>query len=198
MLKIGLTGGIGSGKTTIAKIFSTLGVPVYDADSAAKRLMREDRDIRRKIISVFGAQAYKDEAPDRAFLAAAVFSDPEQLEQLNQILHPATIQDSVSWFEQLQAPYGLKEAAIIFETGSEIHLDDVIGVWAPEALRIQRTMQRSALTEAEVRSRMARQMDESEKMQRCRYIIENDGLRPVIPQVVQLHEQLLARAAELT
>lgn len=194
MLKIGLTGGIGSGKSTIAKIFSTLGIPVYDADIAAKELMRSDPKIRAQLIARFGEEVYQQGALNRAYLAAIVFNDEAALKDLNDITHPATIQDAENWFQRQQAPYAIKEAALIFESGSEQFLDYVIGVWAPEQVRIQRVLARGGLTEAQIKSRMARQMNEEAKMKRSHFIIDNGGTTPVIPQVMALHEKLLQLA----
>ncbi|MCH5597743.1 dephospho-CoA kinase [Niabella ginsengisoli] len=142
MLRIGLTGGIGSGKTTIANIFSTLGIPVYDADNAAKKLMNENETIRQQLIAHFGKETYKNDQLDRSFLASLVFNNEQKLKEINAIIHPATIQDSIDWFAQQNVSYAIKEAAIIFESGSEKHLDYVIGVWAEENLRIERVMKR--------------------------------------------------------
>lgn len=194
MLKIGLTGGIGSGKSTIAKIFSTLGIPVYDADIAAKELMRLDPQIRAQLIARFGEEVYQQGALNRAYLAAIVFNDEAALKDLNDITHPATIQDAENWFKRQQAPYAIKEAALIFESGSEQFLDYVIGVWAPEQVRIQRVLARGGLTEAQIKSRMTRQMNEEAKMKRSHFIIDNGGTTPVIPQVIALHEKLLQLA----
>ena len=191
MLRIGLTGGIGSGKTTIANIFSTLSIPVYNADSAAKRLMTESETIRKQLIERFGEKTYENGQLNRTYLASIVFNNKEKLQELNAITHPVTIQDSINWFAQQKAPYAIKEAAIIFETGSEKHLDYVIGVWAEEALRIDRVLQRdSNVTKESVKARIAQQMNEEEKMKRCDFIIDNNGLKSVLVQVYELHQRL--------
>src|ERR1043165_3634636 len=135
MMNIGLTGGIGSGKTTVAKIFELLGIPVYYADDSAKRIMSEDEDLKTAIQNQFGKEAYQNGELNRAYLSAKVFSDPSQLEVLNSIVHPATIRDAAKWMARQKTPYTIKEAALIFESGSAEQLDYVIGVYAPAPLR---------------------------------------------------------------
>jgi dephospho-CoA kinase len=195
MLKVGITGGIGSGKTTVTRIFSLLGVPIYDADSAAKRLMNQDAVLKASIISTFGPQAYAHGTLDRTWLAAQVFNDPAKLAKLNSLVHPATIADAKAWMDRQTAPYTIKEAALLFESGSDKGLDKVIGVSAPESLRIQRVTEREHTSETEVRKRIDKQMPEAEKMGRCDFILQNDGKEMLIPQVIALHEKLLAMAA---
>ncbi|WP_300599905.1 dephospho-CoA kinase [Niabella sp.] len=192
MLKVGITGGIGSGKTLVASIFHTLGIPVYDADAAAKRLMNTSAEIREQIMRLFGEDTYKAQQLDRALLASRVFGDPEKLKQLNQIVHPVTIRDSQDWFANQTAPYAIKEAAIFFESGSDRYVDYMIGVTAPEALRIRRTMERSSITEAQVRERMQQQMDDAEKMRRCHFVIDNGETISLIMQAMDIHHKLLA------
>lgn len=189
MTKIGLTGGIGSGKTTIAKIFSTLGIPVYDADSAAKRLMQTDEALMQKIIQAFGKESYTGNQLNRDWLASLVFNDEEKLKALNAITHPATVQDSIAWFNRQKAPYAIKEAALLFESGSHKLLDHIIGVWAPQELRIERVLARGGMNRQQVVERMKKQMNEEEKMSRCDFIINNYGRQSVIEQVVALHQK---------
>jgi dephospho-CoA kinase len=195
MLRIGLTGGIGSGKSTVARVFETLGIPVYYADDAAKKLMNEDPGLRAQIIRAFGDEAYTDGRLNRAWLGAKVFGDPEKVQQLNALVHPATIADAAYWLSSQHTPYAIKEAALIFESGSEKDLDYVIGVSAPEETRVRRVMERDGTDENSIRQRMQNQMNEAEKMKRCNFIILNDGNRMVIPQVLNLHHQLIALAA---
>lgn len=192
MLRVGITGGIGSGKSTVTKIFSVLGIPVYDADAAAKRLMNQNNELKEKIESYFGKESYVDGKLNRTHLSSLVFNDPEKLALLNSIVHPVTIQDAADWMQQQSAPYAVKEAALIFESGSQEHLDKVIGVFAPETLRIQRVTQRDKVSKEEVENRMKRQMDEETKMKLCDYVIINDEQQLLIPQVVKIHETLLA------
>src|SRR5215211_446449 len=146
MLRVGLTGGIGSGKTTIAKIFELLNVPVYYADEASKRLYHTDQDLMRNIKKHFGEDVYTNEQLNRSKLAAIVFNDPDKLELLNQLVHPPTIRDAEEWMKKQTAPYVIKEAALLFESGSANELDYIIGVKAPLALRIKRVINRDKVT----------------------------------------------------
>lgn len=191
MLRIGLTGGIGSGKTTVAQIFNVLGIPVYSSDDAAKRLMNEDEDLKKKIIESFGKESYQNGELNRKYVANEAFSDPEKIKLLNSMVHPATIKDASAWMEKQNAPYVIKEAALIFESGSDQFLDYVIGVKSPLNLRIERTMKRNNVTAEEVASRMKLQMDEVEKMNHCDFIIVNDEKEMLIPQVLSLHQKFL-------
>lgn len=194
MIRVGLTGGIGSGKTTVARIFEVLGIPVYYADDAAKRIMNEDEDLKQLLIKSFGAGTYDDRGLNRAYLSSIVFNDPAQLTQLNSLVHPATIADADSWLKKQTAPYSIKEAALLFEADARRHLDYVIGVQAPLELRLQRTMQRDHITEEAVRLRMDKQMDEAEKMKRCDVVVHNDEHQLLIPQVMRIHETMLERS----
>ncbi len=194
MLKIGLTGGIGSGKSTVAGIFEVLGIPVYYSDQASKRLMTENEELKASIINHFGAEAYSGCILDRKFLAGQVFNNNEKLALLNSLVHPVTIKDAADWFERQTSPYVLKEAALIFESGSNKYLDFVIGVEAPQALRIQRAMERDRISAQQVEDRMSKQMDEFEKMRLCNFVIVNDEQQMVTPQVLALHEKFLEMA----
>ena len=191
MLKIGLTGGLGSGKTTVACIFEVLGIPVYYADEASKRLMNEDETVKTSVKKTFGNDVYKDDKLDRKYLADIVFNDEEKLKMLNSIVHPATIMDAGNWIKNQTAPYIIKEAALLFESGSDKNLDYVIGVQSPLALRMQRAMQRDQISEKEIMSRINRQMDEEKKLQLCDFIIVNDEEQMIIPQVLELHQKFM-------
>jgi dephospho-CoA kinase len=196
MLKIGLTGGIGSGKTTIAQVFEALGIPVYYADAAAKNLMNQDPELKKQIIAAFGPETYKEGNLDRSYLAKQVFSDTEKLSRLNSIVHPATLRDAEAWMNKQKTPYAIKEAALIFEAGLEKYFDYVIGVSAPESLRLERVQQRDQASPENVLQRMQQQMDEKEKISRCDFVIINDGMQAVLPQVLALHETLLGKAGK--
>ncbi len=191
MIKVGITGGIGSGKSTVAKIFEVLGIPVYYADDAGKRLMNESVELKQKITAQFGNEVYINGQLNRKLLASIVFNNSEKLQQLNAIVHPATLQDAENWMQQQTSPYAIKEAALIFESGAQQQLNYVIGVQAPEALRIQRTIQRDKITRDEVLARMNRQIDEPLKMKLCDFVVVNDEEKMLIPQVVAVHEKLL-------
>lgn len=196
MLKAGITGGIGSGKTTVCRLFELIGIPVFYADEEAKKIMDTDVQLVAAISALFGKDIYKDQVLDRKRLGELVFGQPQLLEQLNKVVHPATIAHSDRWMDsQQQAPYALKEAAIFFESNSHVHMNVMIGVDAPEAVRIQRVMDRNHISREEVLQRIAQQMDNEEKMSRCDYVIMNDGVSALIPQVLALHQQLLRRAA---
>ncbi|MEO7800362.1 MAG: dephospho-CoA kinase [Ginsengibacter sp.] len=195
MLSIGLTGAIGSGKSTVARIFETLGIPVYYADNIAKRLMQENLKLVDKITDVFGNDAYNNGLLNRKFIADIVFSDEAKLKELNAIVHPATLADAELWINAQSSPYIIKEAALLFESGSNQMLDYIIGVQANTALSIQRVIQRDHVTEQDVLSRMQKQMDVKEKLSKCDFIIINDETKALIPQVLELHEHFLDIAA---
>lgn len=190
-LKIGLTGGIGSGKTTVAKIFELLGVPVYYADDASKRLYATNKDLMTDLKKHFGEDIYTDEQLNRSKLAAIVFNDAAKLDLLNSLVHPLTIKDAEEWMQQQTTPYIIKEAALLFEAGSASVLDYIIGVSTPQPLRIKRVIERDGVGREEVLSRMQRQMDEESKMLLCDFVIKNDEQEMVIPQVLALHERFL-------
>ena len=194
MLKIGITGGIGSGKSTVASVFEALGVPVYYADEAAKRLMNEDEELKQKIKQLFGNEVYKNGQLDKKYLADIVFNAPEKLALLNAMVHPATLKDADTWMQQQAAPYSLKEAALIYESGAQQNLDYVIGVTAPAPLRILRTMKRDGTTREAVIARMDKQIDEAIKIKLCDFVINNDEQEMLLPQVLALHEILTERA----
>lgn len=193
MLKIGITGGIGSGKTTVCQIFETLGIPVYYADDRAKRLMTEDPILKRQIVELFGQEAYqKDGSLNRKHIADIVFNNKAQLARLNAAVHPAVGRDANAWHDAQNAPYTLREAALLFEAGSFRQMDKVITVTAPEEVRIARVMKRDQTTEEAVRARMDKQMPEAEKVERADFVIHNDGKHSLISQVLDIHRQLKA------
>jgi dephospho-CoA kinase len=186
--QIGITGGIGAGKSTVTRIFATLGVPVYDADSRAKWLMNSDPGLKAALSEAFGPQAYTAAGLNRTYLAATVFGDPNKTAQLNRLVHPRVGDDYAAWVrEHAGFPYVLKEAALLFESGSYQVLDRVIAVSAPLPLRIRRVLQRDPhRTEADVAAIVARQMDEAEKLARADYVVHNDEKTLLVPQVLDL------------
>ena len=191
VLRVGLTGGIGSGKSTVAQIFEVLGIPVYYADISAKRLMNEDAELRSAITTIFGKQAYANNILDRKYISSIVFSDPARLELLNSIVHPATKKDGEAWMQQQISPYAIHEAALIFEAKVSERLDQVIGVSSPIELRIKRAMERDKVSREEVLKRMDQQLDEELKMSKCDFVLINDEQQLLIPQVLKLHEKLI-------
>lgn len=197
VLKIGLTGGIGSGKTTVAKIFELLGMPVFYADEASKRLYHTNEELRSSLKKHFGEDVYTNDQLNRSKLAAIVFNDPAKLELLNNLVHPLTIKDAEEWMQQQKVPYIIKEAALLFEAGSAGGLDYIVGVSTPQHLRIKRVMDRDGITREEVLSRMKRQIDEEKKMLLCDFVIKNDEQELVIPQVLTLHEKFLEMSKEV-
>jgi len=153
--------------------------------------MNQDPELKNKIIASFGPEVYKNGILDRSYLGAMVFPDAGKLKLLNSIVHPVTIRDSEIWMQKQTTPYAIKEAALIFEAGLEIYLDFVIGVTAPESLRIQRVVERDQTTAEKVTERMHQQMDEKEKISRCNFVIVNDGVSALLPQVLAIHKTLL-------
>lgn len=191
--KIGITGGIGSGKTTVCKIFEALGIPVYYADDRAKWLMTNDSNLIASIKNLFGAAAYFENGElNRAHIAQIAFHDPQKLAQLNALVHPVVFSDSEQWQQaQQHVPYTIKEAALLYESGSYQKLDQIIVVTAPIEIRIQRVMDRDKTTYEAVEARLNKQMPEAEKVQKADFVIYNDGKQALLPQVLNIHQQLL-------
>lgn len=196
MLKVGITGGIGSGKSVVARTLQVLGIPVYFADAAAKRLMETDESLKAAIQAHFGEAAYLGQQLNRTWLAAQVFGQPDKIALLNSLVHPVVIADGQRWMQLQTAPYVVKEAALFFESGSAGDMDLIVGVYAPQALRIQRVMRRDGLGRQEVLSRMQQQLDERMKMKLCDVVLQNDEQEMLLPQVLRLHQMLLQKATE--
>jgi len=196
MLKIGITGNIGSGKTTVSKVFELLGVPVFYADAAAREVMTNDEELISGVKQTFGTAAYfEDGSLNRKYIAGKVFNDPAELAKLNALVHPATFRAFDSWAKSFpDAPYLMKEAAILFESGSNNLCDYSIVVTAPKEVRMQRVIARDNISIAEAESRDARQMAEEEKVKLANFLIKNDDTQLVIPQVLALHQQFLTLA----
>lgn len=191
MMKVGITGGIGSGKSVVSKIFSTLGIPVYEADLHAKTLMQTDMDIRKGIIRNFGNEAYQDDGSlNRDFLAKIVFEDPAATARINSVVHPAVGRDFTRWSNRLNAPYVIKEAALMIQAGSYKQLACLIVVTAPEELRIQRVLARDPhRSEEDIRKIISRQMPEEEMIRYADYVIDNSGMEPVLEKVLELDKK---------
>ncbi len=190
--KIGITGNIGSGKTTVCRIFQLLNVPVYNSDDAAKWLMQKDTELMDAIKAAFGADMYDGENRlNRPKMAQLVFNDKDALKRLEGLVHPAVFKHGADWAAQYEhLPYVLKEAALTFESGSYRFLDAVIVVHAPESVRLERVMARDGVEEAAVRARMNRQLSDEEKLERADYVVYNDGEQMLIPQILKIHEVL--------
>ncbi len=194
MKKIGLTGGIGSGKSFIAQIFTHLGVPVYNSDERAKYLMNNSKSLFKEISSLIGPEAYKEGEIDRKHIASIVFSDPYKLKRLNQIVHPAVAIDFKEWTQkqiQVKAPFVIKEAAILFESGAYKSMDSSILVTAPEKIRIKRVVERDHLSELEVRNRIKNQLSTEKVMSLADYIIDNDGKKLILPQIIKIFQKTI-------
>src|SRR5690606_38987257 len=191
-LRIGITGGIGSGKSYVAKIFKALGIPFYDADRVAKNIMNEDADLRKELEFAFGAAVYGvDGLLDRTYLADIVFKDKEQLAKLNSLVHPVVIRHGEEWAGAQTTPYSLKEAALLFESGSYKSLDYTILVVAPKEVRIKRVMERDGTDRIQVEQRMDKQLPDEEKERMANFILINTGVKPILPQVLALHNKFL-------
>ncbi|MDR1984390.1 MAG: dephospho-CoA kinase [Prevotellaceae bacterium] len=191
MLKVGLTGGIGSGKTVVAKIFKTVGAPVFCADDEAKKLY-SDNDVRKQIINIFGKQIYiNDNDIDKQLLASKIFSNKQLLEKINSIIHPAVHKHFENWLAAQKSSYIIHEAAILFESGFDKFMDKIIVVDAPQDLRITRVMARNKESYQQVIKRMENQMNDEERNTRADFIIRNYVNTPVLPQVLKIHKNLL-------
>lgn len=196
MYKVGLTGGIGSGKSTVARVFGVLGIPVFNADEESKRLLRDDDAVKSAVIAAFGNAIYVNGELDRAALASVVFQDAEALAKLNAIAHPAVRKQLGRWIDEQRSPYVLVEAALMVDTGWYRSMDQLAVVSAPEAERVKRVMARDGMTEEQVMARVRNQVGEEQRLAVADHVIQNDGTVLVIPQVLALHELFTARAFE--
>jgi len=196
MKKVGITGGIGSGKTTVCKIFELLGIPIYYADDRAKALIVKNEAVRSKLIATFGEATYlPDGSYNRTYIANIVFADKKELEKLNNIVHPAMYQDGLDWHNaQEGVPYTLKEAAILFESKGHLQMDKSILVVAPEDIRIERVLKRDKTSVEAIKARIDKQLPDAEKIKLADYIILNDGNAPLVPQVLKIHDKLRGQA----
>jgi len=192
MFRVGLTGGIGSGKSLICSILKHLGVPVYYADTEAKKLMNSDLELRKQIVRLFGEQAYGRGDLDSSYVAGQLFGDNALLKAMNSIVHPAVRKDFKRWAElQNDIPYVVEEAAILFESGAYKEMDFTVLTSAPEEVRIKRVMERDGSDRDSVLKRMGHQWSEKELRKLADYVIENDGQEMLLPQVIELHNKLL-------
>jgi len=194
MIRVGLTGGIGSGKTTVARVFRTLGIPVFEADAEGRRIMQEDAAVIKAVTERFGTSVVRNGAIDRATLASIVFKDPSALKDLNAIIHPAVRTGFLRWAAEQNAPYVIMEAAVMAENGGHRTMDQVIVVTAPAELRIQRVMARDGVGRDAVDARMANQVGDAERLKLADHVIHNDDQQLVIPQILAVHQALLTFA----
>lgn len=196
MMIVGLTGGIGSGKSTVAKMFMELEVPVYDSDQEAKKLMSTSKEVKTAIIQLLGDGAYNEEGLNRSFIAEKVFKDSDLLEKLNGIVHPAVREHFLNWAENQKSPYVIQETALIFENQAQDKYDHTILVTAPKNVRIQRVVQRDGAKEQAVKERMNNQLEDSQKRNLADFSIENLDLDKTKEKVKELHLKLLALASK--
>ena len=190
MYKVGITGGIGSGKSTVCAILAEFGVAVYDSDSSAKRLMNEDNTLRERLVERFGSEVYCAEGLNRRYLAERVFGNPEELKALNAIVHPAVMDDFDRWALEQEGSYVVLESAILFEASLDRRVDVSVAVMAPEELRIERAMQRDGAQREQIVARMNNQISDQERVERAKYTIVNIDIDNLRSDVEQLHRRL--------
>lgn len=197
MLKVGITGGIGSGKSTVCAVFKVIGIPVFSSDDQAKLILDADGQVHGELLALFGKEVFRQGKPDRAALGRLVFNDREALDRLNAILHPAVRKAFRAWAELQDAAYVINEAAILVETEAYKELDRLVVVTAPEKVRIARVIRRDGVTDQQVRERMRNQTSDETRAAVANHIIVNDGTAMIIPQVLAVHAALLTRTAQL-
>ncbi|MDX9724831.1 MAG: dephospho-CoA kinase [Bacteroidales bacterium] len=190
-LKLGVTGGIGSGKTTVCKVFSVLGVPVFSADDEARKLQDNDPDLRRKINSLAGKDLFTSGKLDRAALAELIFRDRELLEKVNSVVHPAVFGYFREWVRKQDAPYSIMEAAILFESGASGMMDRILTVVTPLEERIERVVKGNRLTREQITERMMNQIDDETRISKSDYVIFNSESDMIIPAVLGVHKEML-------
>ncbi|MFS4491483.1 dephospho-CoA kinase [Maribacter sp. 2308TA10-17] len=188
---VGLTGGIGSGKTTVAKFFEELGVPVYNSDKKARKLMRTSKKLKKAIIELLGESAYKGKKLNKKYISDKIFNDPKLLEKMNSIVHPAVRNHFLSWKKKQEASYVIQETALIFENEIQDFYDKIILVIAPESQRIQRVLKRDDISVKQVKNRLKNQMKDSEKLHLAHYVIDNTDLFETQKKVKQVNSALL-------
>lgn len=191
MTRVGLTGGIGSGKTTVARVFRSLGIPVFEADAEGRRILSEEPEVIDAVARRFGRDILRDGVVERRALASVVFKEQAALSDLNAIIHPAVRKGFSRWSDEQEAPYVLMESAIMVDSGSSKLMDRIVLVTAPEELRIERVMARDGVDAAQVKVRMDNQLGEEQRLAVAQYVIHNDDTQLVIPQVLSVHEALL-------
>lgn len=190
MYKVGLTGGIGSGKSKVAELLRDKGIAVYDSDTRAKELMANNTALREALIETFGTECYTSEGLNRPWLAQRVFSNAEELKRLNAIVHPAVMRDFAAWASEQSGEYVVMESAILLEASLESHVDVVVAVMAPKELRLERAMRRDGATREQIEARMKNQITDEERTERSKYAIVNIALDDLEEDVEQLHRRL--------
>ena len=192
MKKIGITGGIGSGKTYVASVFQSLGIPIFNADIQAKKIMISSRKLTKLLKEEFGNDIYKDSDLNKEKLASIIFSNSDKLQKLNSLVHPIVKEEFNNWCKKQTSPYVIKEAAILFENNSHIGLDAVICVSAPLDLRMRRLLNRDDYSKKEIKKRIENQISQEEKEKRSDYIIVNNEKDLLLPQIIKIHKVLLS------
>jgi len=193
MLKVGLSGGIGSGKTTVSKVFQTLGVPVFYADDTVKNLYDTDKRLQQAMLNLFGPAIYDNGRLQTKVLAALIFNDNRLLHQVNELTHPLVATAFREWAHKQKAPYVLLEAAILFECGMANEMDMNISIAAPENIRIARVIQRDGSPEEQIRQRMSKQWSDEQRNAKADYVIINDDKEALLPQIIAIHEKIINR-----
>lgn len=195
MTKVGITGGIGSGKSIVCEIFNRLGISIYNADNRAKWLMNNNVVLKQQLIARWGNQLYKNNQLDRSFLAGIIFANKEAIEFVNSVVHPAVNVDFKEWFSlHSNEAYVIKEAALLFESNTYREMDVIVTVYSPENLRIERVLKRDNISKAQVINRMNNQLSDEEKVKRSDYIIFNNEQQSLLEQVLNLHNILISKS----
>ncbi|HAH22825.1 MAG TPA: dephospho-CoA kinase [Prolixibacteraceae bacterium] len=191
MIKVGITGGIGSGKTTVCKVFRIMGIPVFEADQVARQLMNSDTRVRFQLVNLFGSSVYlPDQTVDRKFLSAIVFNDPSLLSGLNSIVHPAVRNAFDAWCNNQHSLYVIQEAAILFESGFYKMMDKTIVVATDEEERVQRVMKRDGISEEQVRQRIRNQWTDEQRIKMADFVINNNDNELILPQIVEIDQKI--------
>ncbi len=200
MIEVGLTGGIGSGKSTVAEIFKVLDVPVYNSDNEAKRIMKENPDVRLRIIELLGNESYINQELNRKWIATKVFNNKTLLNSLNQIVHPAVFEDYKEWKIRIsnKNPYIIKETALLLDILKHSPVDQIISVFTPREIRIQRIIDRDKVSLEQAVERMKNQKTDKEFIDASDYIIVNDGLHALTPQIIDIHQKLINNDFDLS
>jgi len=192
MIKVGITGGIGSGKSLVCQVFERLGIPVYYADEAARKLMEHDPVIRHDLMAWLGEDIYSGNELDRLKMAGLIFTNPELLQIVNRIVHPRVAADFQNWCESYEnKPYVIQESAILFESGAYRFVDFIVLVTAPEDIRLNRVITRNGMTPEKIQAIMKNQWPDNEKTSRSQFILNNDNKSLVLPRILNLHSQLM-------